>query len=249
MARTVIIVGLAGPFEGEIPEGAEVWGCNRAYKHQHNLTRLYWFDSLDRLRFHGHDSFVEHVNGLGIPCVTKFAMAEVPQSRPYPLHDILIDFKLLPATMREAPLSDVIRYGRPYFTSSIAYMVAEAIYEGAEEIVVHRMQELPSGREYWEQKACINFWLGVAVGRGCTLKLSRGSFLVQPHPWEPCLYGYVENEYAAQVDGIMSTSVSAALRLPVRFKWSEEVPLEVAVGNSTDVLPRMSTPTSAPRSI
>jgi hypothetical protein len=72
-----------------------------------------------------------------------------------------------------------------YFTSSVAFMIALAIEEGFKEIGLWGI-DLIVGDEYFYQKPCAEFWLGVAHGKGITITLPHTTALCkQSHR-----YGY-----------------------------------------------------------
>lgn len=196
--RTVVLAGMYAPYPGPF-DGVEVWGCNLTYKHQPNLSRLYCMDPIPRFKRKVPD-FVQDVNALGVPVVCGEPDPEIPLSEPYPLESV----------------SGLI--GHPYFTSSIAYMLADAIYKGYERIVLHRLLVLPVSGEYMMQKPCLDFWCGLALGRGIQLSISEDSNLCRPYPWESGLYGYSEGVHEELANQTVTSGVIAALRLPVEFR-------------------------------
>ena len=83
------------------------------------------------------------------------------------------------------PLERVMRGNVDYFTSSVAFMLALAIEEGFTEIGLWGI-DLIVGDEYFYQKSCAEFWIGVAHGKGVTITLPRTTALCkQSHR-----YGY-----------------------------------------------------------
>lgn len=250
--KTVVITGLFAPFQWKLDDvHVEIWGCNRSYIYQNDipehpdLTRLFFFDNLARLKYYGHEDFVKHIVALNIPVITKHHYPEIPLSRPYPLQELLEEFRLLPPQDKKLSINELLRRGRPYFTSTIAYMVAMAIYEGFEQILVHRMQVYTVNAEYFEQKACINFWLGIAVGRGIDLMLSEDSHLCRASPWEPNLYGYIENgkEQIHALDWVFSNAAQTVLRFEHKFHWCPDLPREMAMGSGEEsILPSLTSP-------
>lgn len=82
----------------------------------------------------------------------------------------------------------------PYFTSSIAWLVAYAIYLGAEEIGLWGV-EMDEREEYFHQRACVNFWLGAAMARGIKITLPPGCVIMA----RPFLYGLEDEENAKQL--------------------------------------------------
>lgn len=72
-----------------------------------------------------------------------------------------------------------------YFTSTIAFMVALAIAEGFQTIGIYGI-DLIVGREYHFEKACVEFYLGIAHARGITYSLPVNSAIL----WQSHTYGF-----------------------------------------------------------
>lgn len=68
---------------------------------------------------------------------------------------------------------------RNYWSCTFAYQIALAIDEGFEEIAVHGL-ELAFGtqRECTVERACVNYWLGLAEGRGMTVTIPKDDFVL-----------------------------------------------------------------------
>ncbi len=165
--KTVIIVGMLEAYDLE-RNGAHVWGVNRTYQHQKDLDRLYFMDNLDVFE----PEFVDGVNSLGIPIICQRPYESIPNSEAYPIDEILSEF------------------GCEYFTSTTAYMIAHAIFEGYEKIVLHQLLSFPHAHDYLDQKPCMDFWAGFAVGRGIQVVIGGNSGICQNFPWQAKRYGY-----------------------------------------------------------
>ncbi len=88
----------------------------------------------------------------------------------YPLKEIIHDFKT------------------DYFTSTVAFAVALAIYRGATEIDLYGVtMEVES--EYHYQKPCVDFWCGYAKGRGIKVT-SHGEHTTIMKSHDGKVYGY-----------------------------------------------------------
>lgn len=97
------------------------------------------------------------------------------------------------------PLQEVTEFfgGFQYFNNSVAYAVALAIYQGAEEILMFGCDYYYTDktREDWSPtaletgRACVEFWLGVAVSRGVRVVVAANSSLMDQNIGRP-LYGY-----------------------------------------------------------
>ncbi len=168
--KTVIIISMVGPYEGD-PSGCEVWGLNRTYIHTTKVDRQYFFDKLDVMT--GADpSFIDQLNALDCPVYTVEHVSEIPRSEPYPLSSV------------------IGKIGIKYFTSTVAYMIAHAIVDGFERIVLSGMMPGPDDTHYWEQKDNLDFWCGYAAGKGIEVHPVGNSQLMRPWPWQSSAYGY-----------------------------------------------------------
>lgn len=110
------------------------------------------------------------------PIYTQQEMNEVPASIEFPLEDV-----------SEALLGHRLRFGEraeEYYTSSVAYMLALAIYENIPKIEIYGV-EMASDTEYRWQRPGAEFWIGLAIGRGITVQLHPDSHLC--NSW---LYAY-----------------------------------------------------------
>jgi hypothetical protein len=104
-----------------------------------------------------------------LPVYMTQTYPDLPTSVRYPVERIMAEFSA----------------GRDYFTSTPSFMVALALLEGFTTISVYGI-DLIVGREYDFEKCCMEYWLGVAQGRGVTLEIPEGAALLkQTHR-----YGY-----------------------------------------------------------
>ena len=106
----------------------------------------------------------------------------------YPLAEIANEL-LSSLTIEQAQL-------RGYFTSSIAYAFALAIYQEYGRILVYGV-EMSSESEYFYQRECIAFWIALALGHGVQVDLYSAKAIFE-HP----LYGY---------DGTIEQDINAYL--------------------------------------
>lgn len=81
-------------------------------------------------------------------------------------------------TAVQFPLDRAIAIGADYFTSTISYMIAWAIDQGYEEVALFGI-DLIVGTEYEAQRQCAEFWLGIAHGRGMTVRIPPQSALLK----------------------------------------------------------------------
>jgi hypothetical protein len=96
--------------------------------------------------------------------------AEIPNAERYPLEEL------------QATLLLNFNHAR-YFTSSVSYAIALAIYKGYERIELYGV-EMETNTEYMYQRDCVAFWTGLAIGRGIDVYAPIRMFET------PYLYGY-----------------------------------------------------------
>ena len=92
---------------------------------------------------------------------------DVPQSERYPLDEIMETFDK----------------AEKYFTSSVSFAIALAIYKGYERIEVYGV-EMETSTEYGHQRVGVAYWCGFAAGMGIEVDYHSPTFFKAP------LYGY-----------------------------------------------------------
>ncbi len=104
----------------------------------------------------GHDNLgevVQKINDMGVPLIAPFQYEEIPKSVAFPLEKAVQEF------------------GQPYFTNTIAYMICYALMAGAKEIHLYGINQASSS-EYFYEKAGVEYWLGIANGRGVEITIN-----------------------------------------------------------------------------
>ena len=192
--RTVIICGMIGPYRHP-KNGAEIWGVNKTYLHQPNIDRLYFMDPIDLMEA----NFIESVNNLGCDIFARREHPELPKCQRYPFEEI------------------VKNLGLSYFTSTMTYMIAHALYEGVDKLIMHRLHCYPESSEYFHQKAALDFWCGYAMGRGVQLCISDDSKVCRPHPWQSSRYGYESQENLGIATTALAGTVDGIMKMPINF--------------------------------
>ena len=121
------------------------------------------------------EGVVKRINDMKIPLIAPYKYEDIPLSEPFPIHEC------------------VKRFGYPYFTNTICYMVAYALLVGAKEISLYGINQAGS-HEYNEERGGVEFWLGIAIGIGVRVTINgRGSQLLKfkaRHGSKSILYGY-----------------------------------------------------------
>lgn len=155
------------------PPDVEVWGMNEAHSFLQRYDRWYqihprnWQE--DRKRRAGivslpaPDTFgrgeqhVEFLRTVRVPLYMRPSevSAEFPSARPYPYEAV-----------REAFGAG----GRLYLTSSASFMLAHALLEDIDEIRLAGI-ELSVGTEYFQQRPCMEYYLGIARQKGVKVVL------------------------------------------------------------------------------
>ena len=95
-------------------------------------------------------------NPWDIPIYMQYWHELVPKSVDYPLHEVVQEF------FKDFRRGDA---KVKYFTSTFAYMMGIALLEKFERIEIYGF-EMADDIEYVKQKACGEFWIGMALGRG-----------------------------------------------------------------------------------
>jgi hypothetical protein len=87
------------------------------------------------------------------------------------------------------PLADIIgHFGTDYFTSTVDYAIALAIYGAYDEIHLWGVN-MELGGEYYYQKPGVDFWCGVAIGKGIKI-VAYGERTTIMKSCDRMLYGY-----------------------------------------------------------
>jgi len=163
--KVVCIVGLAA-FSRMLAEEMEptthIWSLNHGWKVLRCRVDA-WFD------IHNAASWTQNLtyySGLTVPVYMQEAHPSIPYSVKYPLDEI---------TEMD---------GRRFLTSSTAFMLALAIYQGFDEIRLLG-NDMDKWSEYSEQRTGVLYWIKAAEARGIEVWLPDGCPLFT----EP-IYGY-----------------------------------------------------------
>lgn len=125
----------------------------------------------------GHWDWLQAADPKQLSVVMQACDPAVPASVRYPLDEVCAE---LLGEFRQSV--DLAR--RRYFTSSIAYAIALAIFKNYRRIRIYGV-EMASNTEYTYQREGVLFWLGVALGRGIRVEMHSGDgIFARP------LYGY-----------------------------------------------------------
>ena len=95
-------------------------------------------------------------------------------------------FKAVPMSIRY-PKNEVIQEFGKYFTCSMDWMIALAIYEKYRAIHLYGV-EMARGSQYEYQRESLSWWMGIAYGRKTEIYIPKESDLLRTE----VLYGYGE---------------------------------------------------------
>ena len=119
-------------------------------------------------------AMLEWMKTITIPVTTSRPHPDYPALEPFPLVEVLNDF----------------RYG--YFNSTAAYAVAYAIWLGVEKISLFGCDyTYPDAHDAEKGRACVEFWLGMAAERGIRITVPKNTTLLDAlHTQRERFYGY-----------------------------------------------------------
>lgn len=118
---------------------------------------LHWNWNEENVEGTDHEGWIRD---CGIPVLMTQRRDHLPTSVRFPIEDILVDI------------------GVDYFTSTISLLLGWAIFQKYKEIALYGI-DLVVGTEYEVQKASAEFLLGVAHGRGITVRLPPNCSLLR----------------------------------------------------------------------
>ena len=190
--RKVTILGASGPsnkWANSLPDDVELWGMNMGHRF---LTRPAQRFFQIHHRMHNADSgnppghfgrpldHEEFLQTCGIPVYMQQVDDAIPTSVRYPIEKVTASFG-------------------SYLTSTAAYMMALALWEGVDELGLLGIY-MDTGTEYEKQRPCLEYYLGMARQMGVRVSLPPGCTLAQAP-----LYAY--SEFEDSMDTLTLTGV------------------------------------------
>lgn len=171
----------------------EIWGCNSLWKQCTNADGVFCADRWFEL----HPMSVQTAEEMK-------AIADCP----VPIYTLKDEAKWACRSI-VYPLRDITaRYHVKYFTCTFAYQIAMAIYEGFTDIGLFGIDlDVGTARERTVEKACVEFWLGVAYGKGINIHLPEESALCH----QEYLYGYDYHEEVKEVNTFVDSVATVRL--------------------------------------
>ena len=175
----VIIMG-CGPTWVDCPFDTETWSVNYGYAltKGRRLDKLFFFDN----PYHSpkDKTMLKDLAEMDCEIISPWRV-DLPNYRPYPVEEIIKHF-----------------HSR-YFANTIAYMIAYALYTGKTTIDLYGVDHI-AYTEYHLAKACVEHWIGRALGMGIEVNIARGSALCRTNDGR--LYG---------IDGLVKDPVEMLL--------------------------------------
>lgn len=171
--KVVAIAGKAPTtrdFPNHEPDSVEIWGLSDGYKQLRRHPDR-WFEihtpdpdgvyrGFTDWKEGGAEQHLAWLMDCGIPVYTNKVDDRIPTSIAFPYGEI------------------GARY-RPYWTSTVAYMLSLAAYEGVDEIHLWGV-EMAAGTEYDHQRPGAEYWLGILEAQGCAVYIPDCSPLLKP---------------------------------------------------------------------
>lgn len=123
---------------------------------------------MDRVCILGTGPSLRHFNGADC---SLWAVGSSFKNVKADLYFCMHDFDKLPDGVNAIyqdgfPLDEIIKaFGSSFFTNTISYMIAYALYKGVKAIYLYGV-DMDSMSEYEHQKASVDYWIGFARGRG-----------------------------------------------------------------------------------
>ena len=200
--KTVALVGFAANSRTQAPyekRHVEIWGCNEAYVAGFMVNPDGEF-RVDRwFQIHKHEDFSRENNSNderhyewlqrehNFPVYMQEKFEEIPNAKKLPLAVLEEEFfsnlySTIPTGASVPWLDTEDDHG--FFTSSFAYMMAMAIYEGFEKIEIWGFN-MGTQSEYALQAPGGTFWISAALNRGIDVVVAGSSPLMRVP-----LYGY-----------------------------------------------------------
>lgn len=174
----------------------EYWTMNHAFlvtgiDHIDRLFEIHdreWYLRGEQTKSAKYKRWLKKKHPFPIYLQEKEVIPEVPSGVRYPFEEVCDT--LLPGLIRLVG-DDEVRM--KYFTSSVAFMMALAIYEGFDQIELYGV-DMDSDTEWGYQKPCGEFWMGYALGRGIKVIIPEVSQLCTAP-----VYGYEQVPYIDKV--------------------------------------------------
>ncbi len=205
--RKVLIVGFAPTSRDDAPfkdTSYEVWGLNDLYRLIPRADR--WFEMHSKDIVDNHPYYPNHLAELQsstIPVFMQEVRSDIPRSVRYPIEDMTRYF-FGDSIPEGTPDSEVLYYG--YFNNTISYMMAIAIHESCEHSPIDEIHlygvDMAADSEYSHQRPSVEYFIGIARGRGIKVVISPKSDLLKTiYPYEYTDRNPLREKIRARIEG------------------------------------------------
>lgn len=176
--RKVAIVGFAPSTRDKAPYNDpdwEIWVLNEyesilPQMGASNVTRWFELHQRDTVLLSSRDkSYIDKLKNSKIPIMMCDKYDDIPMSEKYPLDDIIAKLET------------------DYFTNSISYMVAYAVYIGVDEIGIYGV-DMAQDEEYSKERPSVEYFVGYARAKGIPVYIPPESDICKV----PYYYGFQE---------------------------------------------------------
>ena len=170
----ITIIGM-GKGRKSAPEGGIRWGITRTVLDQ-DIDLLF-----DVHTMNANDAFLKRLKiceEKGIKALTAGKIEGYPASEPYPLFQIISEFKCT------------------YFPDSVSYAIAYAVFRGAKKLNLYGVNQSRKLPEYYRNKGGTEYWIGFARGRGIEVNV-YGDFTEVCKTYNYKMYGFDFDQGAA----------------------------------------------------
>lgn len=146
----------------EVSEKTEIWGSNSIYR-DHKVDRLFLVHDIRLEMFSDDKDFVKHVNEKELPVYTAGIFKVINKNAQIPVIELLT------------------KYNKRFFLNVICWMIATATLQRPKSIHLYGVDMRPDAQKeaYVNEKGCVEFWCGVAIGSGISVKTTKESYVMK----------------------------------------------------------------------
>ena len=178
--KELIVLGTA-PSRHECPYDCEVWGVNGCYTIKPQQIALGKPFRLDKVFITDHTFSPQGNLHFDIDVMNE--MGRKDGTEYITMWPIGFGKRILKST--QYPYDTIVeKFKTTYFTSTICYMIAYALYMNYDKLRLYGI-DMSSKMEYMTQKGGVEYWLGRAEERGCEVDIAKGSYILVPDTVTP----------------------------------------------------------------
>lgn len=185
----VVIIGLGPSAEAYMDHVKRLGGRHHYADEVWTINALGDVLACDRI-FHMDDVRIQEIRAAAKPQSNIAVMLKWMRGHPGPIYTSRAhpDYPGLV----EFPLEDVINnLGYAYMNNTAAYAVAYAIHIGVKKMSIYGCDyTYPNAHDAEKGRGCLEFWLGIAAGRGIRIGMPTSTSLMDACEAQPPLYGH-----------------------------------------------------------